>query len=1083
MNLQLSATGEPNSGRLITGRQSPGLKETLFSLTRQVQQQDPMAPITIVPPNQYAALSLRQELGRSGFFNIRFIQLPVLSELLGGAALSAQGRKPLTAPLESILLRETLGEALGTLESVKFHPKTQASFRASCKDLRHRDDGYLADLAGSGGIAAEVIRLYRLYRQKVAAGWYDADDLTEAAARTVETGKAAALVDLGHIVFYLPYATTFAAIELMQALAQRGLCSVILGATGDPDADLPLHTLADALTGTLGPPQPSAPDDASLPLLTGKAQLEVAPNTHEELRTVARQIMQQIEGGNRPLHRMAVLYRMENPYAALIRDELEMAGIPTAGPDRDALAETPAGRTLLGLLQLAEGAFRRDTVMSWLTGCPVSLPQDRSLPFNPSRWDAISREAGIVGGLDQWKSRLAAYAAKMEKDAESFHRAGEINEARAAIMRENAAIAQRLPEFIADLAQRVIPPRDSRPWSDFCDWAENLLETYASPDLSGSDPTIRQRFDRSRQNIGKVIQELRSADSIKPYTTAAEFEQTLVDALQAPVGHWGITGSGVFVAPFGTASGMNFDVVWLVGMIEGGTPPAVRPDPMLPELPSSSHSIQTDRRRPAEARNGEERYAYLSAVAAAPRRILSYPVGETGSRREAHPSRWYLEQATALAGASVRSGNLSDYRDRPWLTVTESAEMALANLSDGGLADVLDYRLNRLLQWRDSGRPPEQHPLTNQGTLFRAKLMGQGRSSDRLTEYDGNLSQVAAQARFGRGLTRAPISATRMESWAACPFRYFLGYALRLGELETPEDADTINSLERGSLIHRILERFFAEINAEGKLPAPDADWSDIDRELLLQIAEAEFALTEASGVTGRPLLWKLTKLDIREDLLAFLEKDFELRARHQTGGVQVETRFGFGRTNVEVVDSQTRIRFRGIIDRMDASVDGSSVLVVDYKTGSTFSYQDLQEDPIDRGKHLQLGVYSLAAKQLAPRADKVEAAYWFPTARGDFRMLPIPYFNIDVESVARRFQEGVQTIVSGIEAGVFPANPGKPGRYGPENCAYCDFRTLCPARREEIWQLKMDDPVVSAYRRLAAEPTTDHDSEDKAAE
>ena len=102
-----------------------------------------------------------------------------------------------------------------------------------------------------------------------------------------------------------------------------------------------------------------------------------------------------------PFNRMAVLYRMENPYGTLIRDELAMSSIPMAGPGRDLLADTPPGRTLLGLLDLPSNDFRRDEVMEWLTSCPVKPPGTSQNSFSPSRWDAISRQAGIVGGLDQ----------------------------------------------------------------------------------------------------------------------------------------------------------------------------------------------------------------------------------------------------------------------------------------------------------------------------------------------------------------------------------------------------------------------------------------------------------------------------------------------------------------------------------------------------------------------------------------------------------------------------------------------------------------------------------------------------------
>ena len=63
-----------------------------------------------------------------------------------------------------------------------------------------------------------------------------------------------------------------------------------------------------------------------------------------------------------------------------------------------------------------------------------------------------------------------------------------------------------------------------------------------------------------------------------------------------------------------------------------------------------------------------------------------------------------------------------------------------------------------------------------------------------------------------------------------------------------------------------------------------------------------------------------------------------------------------------------------------------------------------------------------------------------------------------------------MSTIVEGIRAGVFPANPGASGDRGqPENCRFCDFDSLCPSRRIEIWERKKEDPLLDSYLRLAS--------------
>lgn len=1059
------------------GRQSRSLRRALWGIIRETQRADVLAPVTVVAPNRYSGLNLRQDLGQTGFVNVRFIQLPVLSELLGAASLSATGRRPLTAALDSIFLRQALSGATDALSEVSRLPRTQASVKSSFRELRRLDDTALAALEGRGGVTGETVRLYRTYRDSISGDWFDAEDLTAAAARAVEAGEALALADLGHIVFYLPGRASPAEIELMRALTRQKVCSVVLGATGDPLADSPVKALANALEPHTGPPMLLQSRESDSEVLPGEASLHVDANTHEELRSVIRQILRESREKGTPFHRMAVLYRMENPYGSLIQDELAMAGIPLAGPSRSTLAESPVGSALLGALNLPANDFRREEVMAWLTACPIRLAggerQGEEPVDSPSQWDALSRRAGVVGGLEQWRTRLAAYSTRMEDGASEGERKGEITEVRAAYMLAEAEAATRLLAFMEGLAQAVTPPPSGSQWSIYCAWARSALISYVSTLAPGDRPEVTERLERQLESVERALEELKSADSIRPPTSADEFLHALTDALQAPAGHLGATGKGVFVSSFRTAIGMEFEAVWLVGMIEGGTPPAIRPDPLLPEGYDRSTPV-SDR---AERQATDERYAYLSAISSAPRRVLSYPVADSSSRREAHPSRWLLEQASALAGQPVHSRTLSTYASQPWLTVSESGRHALATAKDDSLADTLDYNLHRLLSWTAQGNWAAEHPLAAAGSLLQANRMRRQRNSALLTEYDGNLSSIAANARFGRTLTAAPISPTRLESWAACPFRYFLGYVLRLGALENPEDTATISPLERGSLIHRILERFISE--SSGSVLAPGSiatsqetqDREAAERQSLLQIAEEEFRRAEVAGVTGKPLLWKMEKLNIREDLLGFLREDRDLRRREGILRTEVEARFGYGEATPEVLDQETQLRFRGSIDRLDVTRAPAGTLVIDYKTGSSFPYRELGDDPIDGGKHLQLGVYSLAARHLAPETSHVKAAYWFVTERGKFELLPENFFEIDVDATGQRFREGVSTIVRGIQAGVFPANPGPVERFGPANCTYCEFNSLCPSRRVESWETKGLDPVVAGYRSLAADP------------
>ena len=66
------------------------------------------------------------------------------------------------------------------------------------------------------------------------------------------------------------------------------------------------------------------------------------------------------------------------------------------------------------------------------------------------------------------------------------------------------------------------------------------------------------------------------------------------------------------------------------------------------------------------------------------------------------------------------------------------------------------------------------------------------------------------------------ISASGIESWATCPFQFFLGRVLRIDATDRPEDGWTVDPLERGSLVHRILERFFKDLRSAGRFDELD---------------------------------------------------------------------------------------------------------------------------------------------------------------------------------------------------------------------------------------------------------------------
>ena len=93
--------------------------------------------------------------------------------------------------------------------------------------------------------------------------------------------------------------------------------------------------------------------------------------------------------------------------------------------------------------------------MRWLTSCPV---KSISSGFRPSRWDAISRDAGVVGGTEQWDERLARYARRQEQAANG--QSDDIPEAKLLRIKQTAREAWSLRAFMLRLHDDLKPPAD-----------------------------------------------------------------------------------------------------------------------------------------------------------------------------------------------------------------------------------------------------------------------------------------------------------------------------------------------------------------------------------------------------------------------------------------------------------------------------------------------------------------------------------------------------------------------------------------------------------------------------------------------
>lgn len=366
------------------------------------------------------------------------------------------------------------------------------------------------------------------------------------------------------------------------------------------------------------------------------------------------------------------------------------------------------------------------------------------------------------------------------------------------------------------------------------------------------------------------------------------------------------------------------------------------------------------------------------------------------------------------------------------------------------------------------GHPATADPVLSDG----AALLAQRRSGD-FTRFDGNLDGDGIDV-TGLGV----LSPTSIETYARCPRRWFFSQGLRLRALDRPEEIERIDSRERGTLAHGVLERFFAEVIAEGSAPAPGEPWPDAAFRRLSEIADEACADAEARGITGHPRRWDHDRAEIHRVLRRTLEGDEVLRAQFGVAPAAVELTFGRDGAPPLAVDlgDGRSILLAGQADRVDVSAGGTRVVVWDYKYSGPEQFRTIDTadgDPLAGGTKIQLVAYAMAAAE-SPQLDlgegepEVHARYWFlrPPTTNRTHGYPVD------DALRDRFTRVLGILADGIGSGRFPARPGEYQyhRGNFDHCAWCDFDAICPRDRDEEWERVREAPSLAAIRGLADE-------------
>jgi RecB family exonuclease len=317
--------------------------------------------------------------------------------------------------------------------------------------------------------------------------------------------------------------------------------------------------------------------------------------------------------------------------------------------------------------------------------------------------------------------------------------------------------------------------------------------------------------------------------------------------------------------------------------------------------------------------------------------------------------------------------------------------------------------------------------------------------------YEGLLLSEEVRERLARSYGPHYLwSPSLLETYAACPYRFFGEHVLRLAA--PPELALESDVARRGSLLHDTLARLYEQVRAAGgPPPTPEA------------VAE-QFAKTLDAVSAARPrrgLDAALREIE-RRQIAAWARRFAEQHREYADAWQQLdqplapehfEARFGPASrrrstdgeaslstdTPLVIAVGGEEFRFTGQIDRIDVGRIGETVVfnVIDYKTGAKAC---VELDKVASGLQLQLPLYAIAAAELLlaeQNAQPLLSGYWSVRGKGfgiGGKKGPLPLGEIrsgayhaadDWPDTRKAVEARIAEMVGGIRRGEFPVfNP-----------------------------------------------------------
>jgi ATP-dependent helicase/nuclease subunit B len=652
----------------------------------------------------------------------------------------------------------------------------------------------------------------------------------------------------------------------------------------------------------------------------------------------------------------------------------------------------------------------------------------------PSRWERLLVDSAVIGGKERWSRRLEGLANELRLQMEET--AAE-EEAKVESIKRQLRDLEALKNYALPLIERLSALPASANWSE---WLVHLRDLAVNA----------LRYPEGVLTTLADLEQMGGVGPIDLHEVQLVLGPRLHDLAVKPTSR---RYGSVFVGSVDSARGLSFQVVFIPGLAERVFPRKLVEDPIMPDKQRGETGVPglATRRDQLEL----ERLALRIAVGAARQRAyLSYPRIDVQQSRPRVPSFYALEALRAAEGVlpgfeEIAARAESTTRARLGWPAPERPEAAI---------DEAEYDLALLASLvgtdKEEATGRAHYLLTTNSHLARALRGRSRRWLRRWTQNDGLVDpdELARQSIISQQFSARSFSATALQNYASCPYRFFLSAILRLELRQEPAAIEAIDPLTRGSLFHEAQFEVLTGLKAAGLLPLDvgiiERAFELVDRALERLAQEYEDRLAPAI-----PRVWQDGINSIRADLREWLRR----MAEADDGWVPEKYELSFGLTDrgprnsdpdsvsaaVEVIGD---LKLRGSIDLVEQHASGK-YRVTDHKTGKA---RAPKETIVGAGKYLQPLLYALAAQKLLNRPVESGRLYYC-TADGGFEERVVPLDELNLQTLS----SVLIAIRQGLADAFLPAAPEEGA------CAWCDFLAVCGSFEEVRTSHKPGDRLV----------------------